>query len=193
MPAILVSWYAGGEGGHALTDVLLGTVDASGRLPYSIPTTEAHLPFFDRNATAITYDLWHGQRLLDRDGHTAAYPLGFGLSYTSFSIDTIDITDRDDENLTLTVRVSNNGDRTGRHVVQVYGCIDADDFPSRVLLGFAPVSLEAGASEQVTVRASLRPLQRWTPNGFVAAAPTVLLEASAYSGDSDAATASFTL
>ena len=45
-----------------------------------------HLPFFDRDATAITYDKWFGQRLLDRDGHTAAFPLGFGLSYTDFAL-----------------------------------------------------------------------------------------------------------
>ncbi len=71
VPAVLLSWYSGSEGGHALADVLLGHVDASGRLPFSVPATEDHLPFFDRNAKAITYDKWFGQRLLDRDGHTA--------------------------------------------------------------------------------------------------------------------------
>src|SRR6185312_499467 len=90
VPATVISWYSGCEGGHALADVLLGRVDASGRLPYSIPTSEDHLPFFDRNATSIVYDRWFGQRLLDRDGHAAAYPLGFGLSYTSFRIDQVE-------------------------------------------------------------------------------------------------------
>ncbi len=86
VPTVLLSWYSGSEGGHALADVLLGHVDASGRLPFSIPTSEAHLPFFDRDATAITYDKWFGQRLLERDGHSAAFPLGFGLSYTDFAV-----------------------------------------------------------------------------------------------------------
>ena len=76
VPAVLFSWYSGSEGGHALADVLLGRVDAAGRLPFSVPTSEAHLPFFDRDATAITYDRWFGQRLLDRDGHAAAFPSG---------------------------------------------------------------------------------------------------------------------
>ena len=48
------------EGGHALADVLLGRVDATGRLPFSVPTDAAHLPAFDRDADAVTYDGWHG-------------------------------------------------------------------------------------------------------------------------------------
>lgn len=189
--AVIISWYAGGEGGHALADVLLGAVDASGRLPYSIPTTEAHLPFFDRDAKEITYDLWHGQRLLDRDGNDAAYPLGYGLSYTTFAIGGIDIVERHAEELTLSVQVTNTGDRPGRHVVQVYGRIDAEDFPRRVLLGFAPVHVAPGATATVAVSASLRPLQRWTPDGFVPAARTADIEASAYSGDPDSVRAPF--
>jgi beta-glucosidase len=86
VPAVLLSWYSGTEGGHALADVLLGQVDPSGRLPFSIPTSEEHLPFFDTTLSTITYDKWFGQRLLDRDGHTPAFPLGFGLSYTEFAL-----------------------------------------------------------------------------------------------------------
>ena len=82
-PSILYNWYSGSEGGHALADVLFGWVNPSGRLPFSIPTTEKHLPFFDKNATKITYDRFFGQRLLDRQHVDAAYPLGFGLSYTN--------------------------------------------------------------------------------------------------------------
>ncbi len=64
-----------------------------GRLPFSVPTSEDHLPFFDRTATAITYDKWFGQRLLDRDGHAAAFPLGFGLSYTEFALSDLSVDD----------------------------------------------------------------------------------------------------
>lgn len=72
VPGLLIGWYSGMEGGHALADVLLGKSTPGGRLPFSIPTSEEHLPFFDRDATAITYDRWHGQRLLDRLGVPAA-------------------------------------------------------------------------------------------------------------------------
>lgn len=86
VPAILMTWYSGMEGGAALADVLLGVAEPGGRLPCVIPRDESDLPAFERDATTVTYDAWHGQRLLDRDGKQAAYPLGFGLSYTDFAI-----------------------------------------------------------------------------------------------------------
>lgn len=189
VPAILVSWYGGAEGGHALADVLTGKADASGRLPYSIPLTEEHLPYFDRDASAITYDRWFGQRLLDRDGNPAAYPLGYGLSYTSMEIIGVAGVEIDGEHVNARVRVVNRGDRDGHHVVQLYGVTDADDFPRRVLLGFAPLQVEAGGAVDIDVTGSLRPLQRWTGDGFEWASTAVTIEAAAYSGDPDAATA----
>ena len=78
-------WYPGQQGGEALADVLLGRVSPSGRMPYAVPTDHAHLPPFDPRARQVTYDLWHGYRRLGRSGHPAAFPFGFGLSYSSFS------------------------------------------------------------------------------------------------------------
>ncbi len=193
VPALVVGWYSGSEGGHALADVLVGKVDASGRLPYSIPTTEDHLPYFDRDAKAIVYDRWVGQRLLDRDGHDAAFPLGFGLSYTSFEIEDVQVREVLGESVTVTARVTNTGGFAGRHVVQVYGVVDADYFPRRVLLGFAPVHLGVDESATVSVHGSLRPLQRWVDGAFTWAADRVVVEAAAWSGDPQAATASLQL
>ncbi|HXR45435.1 MAG TPA: glycoside hydrolase family 3 C-terminal domain-containing protein, partial [Pseudolysinimonas sp.] len=194
VPAVLFSWYAGSEGGHALADVLTGAVDASGRLPFSVPTDETHLPFFDRDATAITYDRWFGQRLLDRDGHAAAFPLGWGLSYTAFTIADLEVGAADAETIPVSVTVTNTGPRAGRHVVQVYGCpIGAADFPARVLLGFAPVALGSGESATVRIAASTRPLQRWTDAGFAPASSRVRVEAAAFAGDPDAPAAEVAL
>jgi beta-glucosidase len=183
-PAVLFSWYAGAEGGHALADVLLGRVDPGGRLPFSVPTSEEHLPYFDRDATAITYDKWFGQRLLDRLGVAAAFPLGYGLSYTTYALS--DATVGGD--LRVTVTVTNSGTRAGRHVIQLYGRPrDAgDDFPTKVLIGFAPVELAAGESRTITVPGSMRPLQRWTEKGFVPAAESALIEVAAHAADPDA-------
>jgi beta-glucosidase len=187
VPTILIAWYSGSEGGAALADVLLGVVDAAGRLPYSIPTDESHLPHFDRNASEVVYDRWHGQRLLDRNGLAAAFPLGYGLSYTSFALGSLNLSPVQDESFTAAVTVTNTGLRPGRHVVQLYGrAIGASDFAVRVLLGFAPVWLQAGESTSVVVTGSTRPLQRWTPSGFVVAATTAVIEAAAYSGDPNA-------
>jgi hypothetical protein len=187
VPAVLLSWYSGSEGGHALADVVLGNVDASGRLPFSVPTSEAHLPFFDRDATAITYDKWFGQRLLDRDGHAAAFPLGFGLSYTDFALADFSVGEIVGETMEADVTITNTGARAGRHVVQLYGSLrGGGDFPSRVLLGFGTVALAAGASTRLRLTGSTRPLQRWTERGFEAAAPSVVVEASGFAGDPDA-------
>lgn len=193
VPAVLLGWYSGVEGGNALADVLLGATDASGRLPYSIPTDEKHLPYFHRDATSIEYDRWYGQRLLDRDGIRAAFPLGFGLSYTTFTLAELSVSAVEDERFTATLTVANTGKRVGRHVVQLYGVTDADDFPRRVLLGFAPVQLGAGESTRVTVTGSTRPLQRWTERGFLPALPEVVVEAADHSGDPHAITGTLLL
>ena len=81
VPGILILWYPGMEGGHALADIVLGKRNPSGRLPFSIPTSEDHLPPFDREATVMEYGPLHGQALLDSLGLPAAYPYGFGLNY----------------------------------------------------------------------------------------------------------------
>ncbi|MDQ0613987.1 beta-glucosidase [Microbacterium sp. W4I4] len=193
VPAVVVSWYNGSEGGSALADVLLGVHDATGRLPYSIPTSEEHLPAFDIDATTITYDRWHGQRLLDRDGIPAAFPLGFGLSYTSFSLDELTVGEVTGESFDAQVTMTNTGDRAGRHVVQLYAAIDAEDFPHRVLVGFAPVTLNAGETRTIAVTGSTRPTNRWAEGRFVPAATHVVIEAAAFSGDPHAITATLDL
>lgn len=164
VPALLMMWYAGMEGGHALADVLTGRHDPSGRLPFAIPTDEEHLPFFDRDATSITYGRSHGQRLLDQLGVEAAYPHGFGLSYTTSTIDEVTVGPVRDGALTVTVRVTNTGERDGRHVVQVYGRrADGERSAETVLVGFAPVAVPTGQSVDLRVPVSLRPLSTWDP------------------------------
>ncbi|MBN2371972.1 MAG: glycoside hydrolase family 3 C-terminal domain-containing protein [Vicinamibacteria bacterium] len=162
VPAIVMMWYAGMEGGHALADVLIGRHNPSGRLPFSVPTSADHLPFFERDATTITYDRFHGQRLLDRLGVDAAYPHGFGLSYTTFEIADAKITSHDD--LTVRVRVTNTGARAGRHVIQVYGCrTEGEHAAENYLVGFMPVEVPAGESVNAEAPVSLAPLAVWNP------------------------------
>jgi beta-glucosidase len=86
VPALLLLWYPGEQGGHALAEVLFGAVSPSGRLPFSIPANPAQLPQFEPRAPVVLYDLWHGYRRLQRQGQRAAYPFGFGLSYSQFSL-----------------------------------------------------------------------------------------------------------
>lgn len=189
VPSLLICWYSGAEGGHALADVLLGHDDASGRLPFSIPKDESHLPFFDMNACKIKYDRWHGQGLLDKLGVEASFPVGYGLSYTTFKFSNLEIASGQGspgkESFRLSVTVRNEGTRAGRHVVQVYGRPQIADFPSRVLLGFAPVQLEAGGAQAVQVKASLRPVQRWVNGSFMLPVNELEVEVASHAGDPD--------
>jgi beta-glucosidase len=162
VPAILMMWYAGMEGGHALADVLTGRHNPSGRLPFSVPTSADHLPPFDHQAARATYDRFHGQRLLDRLGVEAAYPHGFGLSYTTFEIANAAVVSRDGPVVRVTVR--NSGTRDGRHVVQVYARrTEGPHAAERYLVGFQPVEVPAAQSVEVEVPVSLLPLAVWNP------------------------------
>jgi beta-glucosidase len=191
VPSVLLGWYAGSEGGAALADVLSGAVDPAGRLPFSVPATEADLPAFDPDATSAVYDRWFGQRLLDRLGRPAAYPLGFGLSYTSFALEGLEVGEPEGETLPARVVVRNTGDRDGRHVVQLYGePQDAgEDVPARVLLGFASVAVASGEAVPVDLTASLRPLQRWDGERLVLPAIEVVVRAASHAADTSGPTA----
>ncbi|MBW6474201.1 MAG: glycoside hydrolase family 3 C-terminal domain-containing protein [Anaerolineaceae bacterium] len=116
IPGILHSWYTGMEGGTALANILFGEVNPSGKLPFSIPTSVEHLPYFSSTDKEITYDLYHGYTLLDKNGYQPAYPFGFGLTYTSFERSNLVVVKKDDR-LEVSVTVSNTGDREGAEVV----------------------------------------------------------------------------
>lgn len=190
-PAIVYSWYSGSEGGKALAELLLGKASFSGKLPFSIAKSEDHLPFFDKDATKITYDRWHGQHLLDRKQVVAAYPFGFGLSYTSFRLSEPVAEKGDGDKILVRVKVENIGQQHGRFVAQVYGTVDVPDWPTRALLGFATVELDKGERQEVDITASTRPLRRWDHGAWTTVARTVAIEVGSYSGDKDSVRVSY--
>jgi beta-glucosidase len=149
---LVLLWYPGMEGGHALADILLGRVAPSGRMPFTVPTEHAHLPPFNPRAHETTYDLWHGYRLLDRDGVEAAFPFGFGLSYTTFGYDDLVVTSTDD-GLIVDVDVTNTGAVAADEVVQVYVEPPGVEVvrPRRQLAGFTRVSAAPGVSVRARV------------------------------------------
>ena len=193
--AVLLAWYPGMDGGHAVADLLLGDAEPTGRLPVAIPRRRADLPEVDWRARRVDYPRWFGQRKLDRDGVRAAYPFGHGLGYTRFTVDSITVEPvdpGDPDRFRATVTVTNTGGRAGRHVVQVYATVAAGGrptLPTRALVGFRSVLAEPGASVPVTVECSTRPLRVWTGEGFTPGVAEVTVEAAAYAGDPGAATA----
>lgn len=147
VPVVLQSWYSGMEGGHGLADVLFGRVDASGRLPFSVPVDESHLPPFDRDAESFTYDRWHGYRHLVRAGFTPAYPFGFGLSYTSFALREV-VAQPAGGHVRVRATLSNTGGRRGSDVVQIYARRQDQAEPDR-LVAFRRVALAPGEARVV--------------------------------------------
>jgi beta-glucosidase len=158
VPALMMLWYPGMEGGHALADMLTGAVNPSGKLPITFPARAEDLPYFDRHATKITYDLWHGYRKLERDGAAPAFPFGFGLSYTTFDYSGLKLARTEVEAsgaLEATIKITNAGAVPGEEVVQLYVGTEGSrvERPRKELKAFARVALEPG--ETRTVRLSV--------------------------------------
>ena len=149
VPVVVQAWYGGCEAGPGLADVLLGDVNPSARLPFSVPVSEADLPAFDRDAQAFRYDRWHGWWHLARTGTTPAFPFGFGLAYTTFALTdaTVEVIDGAVE---VCAVVANTGDRDGHDVVQVYAELPDPDAPGR-LVGFARLAVPAGGRAEVRI------------------------------------------
>lgn len=175
VPGLLVLWYPGEQGGAALADVLLGRVSPSGRLPFSMPTQACHLPPFEPRARRVVYDFWHGYRRLQRDGHAAAFPFGFGLSYSQFTASdlTAEFQRADGRmvHLQTSVTITNVGEIEASEVVQLYLEPPARELerPARTLVAFQRLHLTAGEARRITLAVPLRTLARFDPaqDGFV--------------------------
>lgn len=165
--AILMLWYPGMCGGEALARVLLGAVSPSGRLPFTIPTDADDLPFFDRDADRIDYDLWHGYGRFDVDGRTPAFPFGFGLGYSRFAFEAPQL-ERTENGVHALVRVTNVGNRSADCVVPLFVVAPLESpvalWPRRMAT-FTRVSLDAGAHAQVEMLVPQRLLQYWDEPG----------------------------
>jgi beta-glucosidase len=173
---LLLLWYPGEQGGHALADVIFGRHAPSGRLPFSLPLREGQLPGFEPRARQVTYDLWHGYRLLQRQGEEAAYPFGFGLSYCRFEISDVRAVLRNgrqpgSSSVALELTVANCGAMAAAEVVQVYlepPGIETERAP-RSLVAFARLHLAAGEGRRTRLSIPLRHLAWFDPDrdGFV--------------------------
>jgi beta-glucosidase len=151
--AILLAWVPGDAGPAAITDVLIGATDASGRLPVTMPRHVGQVPLTYRHHPTGG----HSNPLGDyADGPTSPlWPFGFGLSYTRFELSDMRL-DRTvvptvDGQLTVEVDVVNVGDRAGDEVVQLYVRDEEATVarPVRELCGFRRVHLAPGERRTV--------------------------------------------
>jgi beta-glucosidase len=164
-PGLLLLWYPGEQGGHALAEVLLGAVSPCGRLPFAIPSEASQLPPFEPRAPVVTYDLWHGYRRLQHQGQQAAYPFGFGLSYSRFethhlAAELLGGELLEGQGVRLTVSVCNAGTMRAAEVLQVYleppGLLM--ERPPRTLVAFQRLELEPSEQRRLSLEIPLRRL-----------------------------------
>ncbi len=162
--AILHAFYPGMEGGTAIARVLFGDTNPGGKLPFTVASDESHYPDFDRHALEVTYDRYHGYIRMAHSGNKPAFPFGYGLSYTSFTQDDLEI-ETDTAKLMASINVTNTGDRKGDQVIQLYIGFDnsAVEREHKLLKGFSRITLEPGETRRVTIECPFDRLRYYDP------------------------------
>ena len=158
--AIVQAWYGGNETGNAIADVVFGKTNPSGKLPLSFPMRNEDNPAFlnyrsERGRTIYGEDVYVGYRFYEKTKKDVAFAFGHGLSYTTFEISDLSVSDSDNE-ITVAAKVSNTGSTHGAEVVQVYISQVAPSInrPPKELKGFEKVKLKAGEKEKVQLKIS---------------------------------------
>lgn len=145
--AVVQSFFPGEEGASAVAGVLSGRVNPSGRLPVSLPRSTGAQPY------TYLHPSLGGDNSVTNLSSKPDREFGFGLSYTTFEHSTLSVHAEDTSSpLVLTVRVTNTGERDGDEVVQLYArdLVGSLTRPVAQLIGYARVSLAAGASTELT-------------------------------------------
>lgn len=157
-PAILETWFAGTQGGHAIADVLFGDVNPGGKLPVTFPRAVGQLPLYynHKRTGRPPTDQKYTSKYLDVPW-TPLYPFGYGLSYTQFRLSDLRLSAqsiRPDGQLTATVELENTGARAGDEVVQLYlrDVAASVTRPVKELKGFERVTLAPGERRRVEFR-----------------------------------------
>ena len=158
--AVLLVWYPGEEGGHAIADIIFGKVSPSGRIPVTFPKSFDQLPAYtDYSMKGRTYRYMTAEPL---------YPFGFGLSYTSFSYSGIKLSAakaKKDVPVTAEVTVTNTGKMEADEVLQLYITAPGTDNPIFSLKGFKREKLKPGESKTVEFAITPAILQTINDNG----------------------------
>ena len=154
--ALLTAWYPGGEGGHAIADVLFGDYNPAGRLPVSVARNEGQLPIYYSKGKQRAY--------MDGEAN-ALYSFGYGLSYTKFEYSDLQIKPGNGKDVlqTVTCTVKNTGDRDGQEIVQLYiRDMVASIAQAPILLkAFERVELKKGESKTITFNLGKRELSMY--------------------------------
>jgi beta-glucosidase len=162
IPAILNAWYGGQSAGTAAADILFGDYNPSGRLPVTFYKSDSDLPpFSDYTMTNRTYRYFKGQPL---------YSFGYGLSYTTFKYDQLNVTGGT-QSKQVSVKITNSGAMSGDEVVQLYllNNHNIPNVPIKALKKFTRIKLGIGESKTVKFTLSRNDLSHVSPEGITVA------------------------
>ena len=158
--AILEAWFPGTEGGNAIANILFGEVNPSGRLSMSFPESVGQVPvYYNTENTGRPYesapDEKYVSKYLDVSNY-AKYPFGYGLSYGEVTYDELALekeTINENEDITLSVKLTNHSDKEVLETVQLYvrDVVGETARPLKELKGFKQVTLAANESQVVTL------------------------------------------
>ena len=188
-PAIIWSWFNGSEGGNALADVILGNVNPSGKLPWTMPKDINDSPAHATNSfpgdEVVVYkeEFLVGYRWFDTQNIEPLYPFGYGLSYTNFDFSDFK-TDQDEyqkeDTIEVTFTIKNTGDFDGKEVAQLYvsNPNSAIKRAAKELKGFQKVFVKSGATEKVIITLPAKELAYFdvTKNDWVVEPGTYVLK-----------------
>lgn len=143
--ALLTAYYPGQEGGTAIADVLFGDYNPAGRLPVSVPANVGQIPVYYNKKPPMPHDYVEMSA-------RPLYAFGYGLSYTTFMYDDLNIEETGDTQFKVTFNVTNTGDMDGDEVVQLYL---HDEFastaqPMMQLKKFSRIFIPKGETKQVS-------------------------------------------
>ena len=157
IPAIVEAWQLGTQTGNAVAQVLYGDYNPSGKLPMTFPRNVGQVPIY--------YNYKNTGRPINKDNNvfwshysdvekTPLYPFGYGLSYTSFEYSDLQLNKTEfskNEEVKVSLRLSNTGDVDGKEVVQLYirDLVGSITRPVKELKGFELVELKAGETKTI--------------------------------------------
>lgn len=176
--ALLEAWFPGTEGGLAVTNLLFGKTNPSGKLPMSFPENVGQIPvYYNHFSTGrpieTTPDKKYSSKYLDCSNYPK-YAFGYGLSYTSFEYSNLNLSKeslKPDESIEVSVVVTNTGKVSGKEVVQLYirDLVGEVVRPKRELKGFEKITLEPGEVKEVRFTVSTDMLSYVHPDLSVSA------------------------
>ncbi len=175
VPAILNVWFPGSEAGLAISDVLFGDVNPSGKLTATFPRNVGQIPIFYNHKNT-------GRPLGNSDGkfekfksnyldvrNEPLYPFGYGLSYTTFDYTNLKLSSnkiKADETVEVSIDVTNSGIYDGKEVVQLYirDLVGSVTRPVKELKGFQKIEIKKGETKTVTFKLTENDLKFYNSN-----------------------------